>query len=354
MSIRSRLLPLALAFLWGCGGVPAQAQIQVKVLQINSWQEGTQVSGGFDSLVSEILGSGAQIVALEEIRNYNHQDFITRLLTALNAGSQGPWNGKYVSGDVGIISSFPILSNTMVGRGKSGDVVRARINAGGREVVVYAAHLDYTHYATYLPRGYNDGGSLYPGWDLIDNGSGQPAPVTNFDAIHAENTGSTRQAAIQKFIGDADGFATSSPVILMGDFNEPSHLDWTVGTRDSYDHHGVVYGWDTTALLSAHGYQDAYRTLHPSPVTHPGFTWPAVAGNNLNTSWALKADERDRIDFVFFKGPGITPTEAIIWGPSQSIAVGQIVTESGGDTFQKATANWPTDHKGVRVTFTLQ
>ena len=37
----------------------------------------------------------------------------------------------------------------------AGSVLKARIRINGRDVVVYSAHLDYTHYACYLPRGYS-------------------------------------------------------------------------------------------------------------------------------------------------------------------------------------------------------
>ena len=52
----------------------------------------------------------------------------------------------------------------------------------GREAVVCSAHLDYRNYAVYLPRGY-DGNSFKM---IDDDGDGEPDPVTDAKAIHAE------------------------------------------------------------------------------------------------------------------------------------------------------------------------
>lgn len=40
----------------------------------------------------------------------------------------------------------------------------------------------------------------------------------------------------------------------------------------------------------------------PNPATHIGATWPSEAFGRKSTSWATKVDERDRIDFVYYKG----------------------------------------------------
>ena len=160
---------------------------------------------------------------------------------------------------------------------------------GGHKVAAYAAHLDYRHYACYLPRGY-DGSS----WEKMD------APVVDETEILAMNRKSYREEAISTFLRRsqsdiAQGFA----VLLAGDFNEPSHLDWTVRTKNLWEHNGAIVNWSCSSMLYEKGFRDAYRTVYPNPVTHPGFTFPAgnraVAVDKL--TWAPEADERDRIDF---------------------------------------------------------
>ncbi|OTA21649.1 hypothetical protein Xbed_00399 [Xenorhabdus beddingii] len=68
-------------------------------------------------------------------------------------------------------------------------------------------------------------------------------------------------------------------LIMAGDFNEPSFMDWTEKTKDLFDHNGAVVFWTSSKLLASADYFDTYRVKYPDPVAYPGFTWPA---NNLN------------------------------------------------------------------------
>ena len=107
----------------------------------------------------------------------------------------------------------------------------------GREAVVCSAHLDYRNYAVYLPRGY-DGNSFKM---IDDDGDGEPDPVTDAKAIHAMDLASARDDALKAFLAYVKEQKLSKrTVILAGDFNECSHLDWTKATRDLYSHNGVV------------------------------------------------------------------------------------------------------------------
>lgn len=54
-------------------------------------------------------------------------------------------------------------------------------------------------------------------------------------------------------------------LILMGDFNSPSHLDWTEQAKNL--HCGWAFQWPATFLLNDKAkLLDAYRQLHPDPV----------------------------------------------------------------------------------------
>ncbi len=61
----------------------SKGEDRIGVLQINVWQEGTCVPGGFDALVDNIIESGADVVFMQEIRNYGGRRFIPRLIEAL-------------------------------------------------------------------------------------------------------------------------------------------------------------------------------------------------------------------------------------------------------------------------------
>ena len=54
------------------------------------------------------------------------------------------------------------------------------------------------------------------------------------------------------------------PIIMGGDFNEPSHLDWQADTKDLWDHNGAIIHWDCSMMLSKAGFKDAYREKFPN------------------------------------------------------------------------------------------
>jgi hypothetical protein len=67
-----------------------------------------------------------------------------------------------------------------------------------------------------------------------------------------------------------------------------------------------VYEWDTTLLLQRAGFIDSYREIYPDPLANPGYTWPTPCQSSpqekpQRTGWLDLADERDRIDYVFYK-----------------------------------------------------
>ena len=55
----------------------------LKVLQLNIWHEGTQVEGGFQAIVDEIIHAEADVAFLSEVRNYEGVPFVPRLIEAL-------------------------------------------------------------------------------------------------------------------------------------------------------------------------------------------------------------------------------------------------------------------------------
>ena len=73
-------------------------------------------------------------------------------------------------------------------------------------------------------------------------------------------------------------------------------------TKKLWGHNGVIVNWDCSRMLYEAGFRDAYRSVYPNPVTHPGFTYPA--GNKCapvaKLTWAPEADERERIDFIYY------------------------------------------------------
>ncbi|MCG2461487.1 endonuclease/exonuclease/phosphatase family protein [Flavobacteriaceae bacterium F89] len=320
----------------------------LKVLQLNIWQEGTEVAGGFDAIVDEVIHTGADIVALSEVRNYDDKSLATRLVNAM--AEKGLVYYSKQSQDSGILSRFPIISQTAPypPENDHGSITKAIINIAGTTVAFYSAHLDYTHYECYLPRGYSG-----VTWKKL------PPPILDVDKILEQNLGSERDEAIAIFVADAKKEHKKGNLVLLGgDFNEPSHLDWTKATKDRFDHHGTVVPWNNSITLQENGFMDAYRVKYPDPVEYPGITWPA---NNIQVIlskllWAKDADERDRIDFIYYHPDArLVLQDIVIVGREGCIVNGErIDTNPDREKFLQPEGIWPSDHKGVLAIFEIK
>lgn len=317
----------------------------VKVLQFNIWQEGTVVENGFNAVADEIVRSDADFVTLSEVRNYHNTRFCDRIVEALKERGQTYYS--FYTEDSGLLSRYPITDSSTVYplNDDRGSIYRLVAKKGNQEFAVYTAHLDYRNCAYYDTRGY-DGNN----WEKIE-------PVSDLDSILVLNRASVRDDAIARFVSTAEkDKAAGRIVILGGDFNEPSHLDWTEATKDMRDHYGLVVPWDVSVILEKAGYKDAYREKYPDPVTHPGFTCPADCPDIdlKKLVWSPEADDRDRIDFIMYSPfEGLTLTDMTIVGPKGDILRGERATEKTADPIIAPLGTWPTDHKAVLATFQL-
>ena len=324
----------------------AQQKDEFTVLQWNIWQEGTQVKGEYDAIVDEIVRLKPDFVTLSEVRNYRNTRFCDRIVQSLK--QRGETYYSFFSYDSGLLSRHPITDSLTVFPLKDdhGSIYKMESSIHGHKIAVYTAHLDYLSDAYYNVRGY-DGST----WEEI------PIPQTVCEVLQV-NDASLRDDAIRSFIAEAKkDVAEGTIVILGGDFNEPSHLDWTRETKDLFDHNGLIVPWTVPLLLDNNGFADTYRELYPDVISHPGFTFPA--DNPLvpveKLTWAPKADERDRIDYVFYHPhPAVELKDAVIFGPRGSIVNAQRMPEETEDRFLLPLGVWPTDHKGLFVTFRLK
>ncbi len=133
--------------------------------------------------------------------------------------------------------------------------------------------------------------------------------------------------------------AQGIPVFVTGDFNSPSHLDYTqavVGTRPEVKY---ALDWPVSQAMADAGFKDSYRVAHPDPVKDPGLTWwaarPKVAGWNPTAK-----DPQDRIDFVYTAGPS-------------KVVKSEIVGEEGDPAASITVTPWPSDHRAVVSTFAV-
>lgn len=328
--------------LFGC-----QSETSLKVMQLNIWGETTQVPNGFEGLVDEIYTIQPDLLTLSEVRNYHGTNFMERLVNALKEKQLVYYADSSVS--TGILSKYPIeQQNYVYPYGDDhGSVLKAVINIKGRRFVLYSAHLDYLNYACLLPRGYDP--NKFSKMDHI---------VTNSDSIIICNGVSERDEAIKATIKDAqDEIKKESIIFIGGDFNEPSHLDWTKETANLFDHNGAIIPWNCSTLLEKAGFKDSYRESYPDPIEYPGFTFPA---NNMTVNvkklvWAPEADERDRIDYIYFyPSKELNIENTFICGPKGTIIKGERIESITNDSIIPPVSVWPTDHNGIVATFTFK
>ena len=120
-------------------------------------------------------------------------------------------------------------------------------------------------------------------------------------------------------------------VIVGGDFNEPSHLDWTTAAREAGLHGGVV-PWPASTKLARLGLTDTYGAVVPDEVTSPGYTWtpyPEREGGEIH----------DRIDFLYHS-PELVPGDVRIVGESTT-------------TSDIEVRPYPSDHRWVIGTYVM-
>ncbi|RAP77172.1 endonuclease/exonuclease/phosphatase family protein [Paenibacillus montanisoli] len=266
-------------------GSPAPGDtVSLKVMTYNIWLGGNQIS--LDKTAEAIQAAGADLIGIQE-GGSNIPVLAEKL-------------GFYYDSGQAVISRYPIV--------KSGDPDFVYIEVKPGKVVAFSnVHLLAYPYGPYDIR---DGISL-------------ETVMNNEESIHMQEMKS-RFEKLPKLA--KNGIA----VFLTGDFNVPSHLDWTQQTKN--EHFGMAVKWPVSKKLQQLHFRDSYREIHPDPVTHPAYTW--TPGENGQ----LYPDEvHDRIDFVYAAGPSVTTNSEIVGENGQYSDI--VVTP------------WPSDHRSVVSTF---
>lgn len=323
--------------------------MSVKILQLNLWYQTTLVPEGFQGLVDLIEQTDPDIIFFCELRMEKENPFISELKLELEKRNK-IYYGEYADLSMAVLSKYKMKSVssgfTLETNVRPYPVCKAVLEVGDKNLAVYSAHWDYTHYECYMPRGYS--GTT---WQKIEN------RADNADSVLVANRLSYRDEGVAAFIEDAQKEIEQGHIVILGgDFNEPSHLDWQADTKDMRDHNGLVINWDCSVMLHDAGYKDAYRELYPNAVTHPGFTWPA--GNKAapldKLMWVKDADDRDRIDFIYYyPNSSFTLEDIAIVGPVEDLCKGEIIDDKTADHIISPQIVWPSDHKGLLATFQL-
>jgi hypothetical protein len=161
------------------------------------------------------------------------------------------WHQFDQGGGTGVISRFKIVGSTPRKWG-----VKLALPSG-RTVYLFNAHFRYFPYQPYqlLRIPYNE----------------QPFLRTAAEAIQAAHE--ARGRAVSRMLAEVrEVVAEQVPVFITGDFNEPSHQDWTARATETRMC-PLPVEWPATKAVVAAGVVDAYRQVYRDEVAHRGLTW---------------------------------------------------------------------------------
>jgi endonuclease/exonuclease/phosphatase family metal-dependent hydrolase len=278
------------------GAAPAQAQGQrpLTVMTFNVWYAGAQIDEY--QVARAIRRSGADIVGLQEPEgNVRRIARLSRL--------------PYYDESLHVISRYPLFAVTR--GGVRLDYAALDLNS---VVAIGNLHLTSTPY----------------GPEAVRDGRG-PKRVLALER-------SVRLPEIRPWLRPLARLGRSgTPTFLVGDFNSPSHLDWTAAASAAFPERvKFPLAWPVSSALARFGIRDSYREAHPDPVAWPGLTWTA----GTPPPRIRRIETLDRIDWVVTTGPTTT-------------LASRLVGEEGGPSVEVGVSPWPSDHRAVASTFAV-
>ncbi|GJD04132.1 endonuclease/exonuclease/phosphatase family [Colletotrichum higginsianum] len=285
---------------------------ELAVMSYNLWHGGTRVAGYHEKQVRFLASSGADVVGFQESTGGH----ATRLGDALGWFS---WQGE----GVGVVSKYPI-SEAAPHESWAG---RVRITPGSdddgggersRAVNLWNVHLGHNPYGPY---------------DFCFDDMA-------VDEVLAREAASGRTPQVVSVVAAMRAHleaADDVPVVLVGDFNAPSHLDWTDAARDAHCGRADV-PWPTSVEPAAAGLVDSYRVVHPDPVEDPGVTWSPIFLENEG-----RPEPMDRIDFVYYRSRRLEVVS------SSSLVVGEPRPQP-----DHGENEWTSDHAAVLSVFSFR
>jgi exonuclease III len=305
----------AIGFFLAVGAVPADLayaaeaeETSVRVMSYNIYRGGTFRGQPLAQTAKAIQEAKADIVGVQETRSPNgvNAEKLAQLLG---------WNHHVNPRNRVIVTRYEIVEEMR-------DGIKVKLPSG-HHAYIFNLHLPSNPYQPYQLLGIKP--KWHKHWDT-------PFIKTEAEAIAAAKEARGEEiTALLKEIRSLPH--KDAPVFVVGDFNEPSHLDWTEKAAKS-GRHPIRVEYPTSLEMVKAGFADAWRTIYPDEMKKPGYTWTPI----------MMADDpeahHDRIDFVYFKGKGVKVTGANIVGENKSNA--DIVVSP-----------YPSDHRAVVATFML-
>ncbi|MFN8830221.1 MAG: endonuclease/exonuclease/phosphatase family protein [Labrys sp. (in: a-proteobacteria)] len=304
----------AFALLWAA---PLRAQsTDLTVMSFNVWGGGVNAGKDVDETVAVIRAVNADIIGIQETRRESDPCTadscppVGESVAAKIAKALGYFHYDQSKENPALWANA-ILSRYPIGKATANDL-GVEIDVKGRKVYAFNLHL------TDFP---------YQPYQLLNIEYG-PAPYLKTEAEAVEAARKARGPAIDLLMADLGAAKDAEAVFIFGDFNEPSHRDWTEGAVKA-GYHPIVVRYPTTLRIEEEGgFVDLLRKAHPDPVAKPAFTWTPTSEPTA------KDDHHDRIDFAFGRAKSLEVREAGIVGEKKPEA--DIVVTP-----------WPSDHRAV-------
>lgn len=279
----------------------------LKVLSWNVWHGGhsKEFPGkGCEGTIGILKHSNSDVVLMVE----------TYGASPMVADSLG-YAHHLISDNLCIYSRYPILEKYSFDRISGFNFGGVKVEVEGKPVRLFATWLHYLPDARLVPTSESEDSILV--WEKAG---------TRDDEIE------TILSSLQPMLAETD----SIPIIMGGDFNIHSHLDWTEATRNLYNHGGAVVSWPVSMAMEKAGFKDSFREMNPNPVEKPGVTW--LSEDNGEET------RMDRIDYIYYQGKTIQAVASECYDNS----LGKNFRFMGKDFF------YPSDHGFVLSEFRLE
>ena len=246
---------------------PAAAQ-QLQVMTWNIWHGGREDGKdvGPARVVDVIRNSGADLVAMQE--TYGSGEWIAKEL-----GFHFHPRGTNVS----IFSRYPVLEDLSVF--EEFKCVGALVDVPNVGRVAF--------YSIWLP--YGEDIWLPEIRANSDDQAMMAATQPSADDLQ------TMLAGIQERLADPKYQGVS--LVIAGDFNSMSHLDWNSVAVEQY---GRAIPWPTSRLLTRALFRDAWRETHPKVDRTEDATW----------SPRFPEQEQERIDYIYYRSANLRAVDA--------------------------------------------
>jgi exonuclease III len=291
----------------------------LRVLVWNVWHGTNDVDQGPEKALKLIRDSKADICLLQESYDIKGDRPNFGPWAAKQLGWNA-WQGK--SPHLCVISRFKIKKQFFHAAWHALGVELE--DDHGRKLHAFSIWIDYRHYTPYLIQ--------------------KKPSAKDHDLLlcETERSGRMKQTTdILEYLGKQSLLTLDTPLLLGGDWNCPSHLDWTNGTANAFKFRRELTLPVSKTVTDA-GFEDTFRMIYPDPVKHPGNTWsPLFRKKNGNPQ------PMDRIDRLYYKPnakkPMLKPVRAKVYPE-----------ELEDNAIPVRERKFPSDHAAVLIEFQWQ